>query len=449
MEALLQLPLTDVRGLLPDNGGRVRRPAWPHGKVGKGPGDSEFLRGFGALRDTGFTETGDWEGRAQNVDARRAVRLPESFEADLQARLTADGAGPLRIECRGRAYFGSCTSPRGFFQMRLSLVPDGDSAPPSVAAVVDALTSLPLTVGGKKGVPFAAAGEDFAAFVCGQSTRKGGSAPGWSVAAGKPLLGLVVPTDAVMGFDAVPVGGEGTLYATRGGCDVWVLRHEGGDARAASRFLLHVSRMHSERVALGQLAGLIATGRLGASPQDVPGAPQFDLLQQALDTSSRYLSRTVAFGADQQQMLLAIDSDLAIHGAEWDALSTTLGRMRRTVSTNVQQVLVTIHGDVNMGGNIFKNISNSTIINESVVTNSLNTIAQDNQQLADELRALVEAVVATGNKDAAETVEAFTQEAAGPKRKPILRSLWEGIKQAVPVITGLAAAGTQIAALLA
>ena len=87
-----------------------------------------------------------------------------------------------------------------------------------------------------------------------------------------------------------------------------------------------------------------------------------------------------------------------------------------------------------MGDN-FEHIS-GTVINRSIVTNSLNKVSQ---QLDDEamqlLKRVTEEVEKSGNKDAVENMEEFHKEVQKPEpKKSLLKSFWNGVVTAVPAL---------------
>lgn len=89
-------------------------------------------------------------------------------------------------------------------------------------------------------------------------------------------------------------------------------------------------------------------------------------------------------------------------------------------------------------GDTFRNISNSTIVNRSLVEGAVNTLQQQHQQAAaDAVEKVAELVAQSGNAEAIDYLDTFNEELTRPEpRKSILRSMWSGIVAAVPTITG-------------
>lgn len=90
-------------------------------------------------------------------------------------------------------------------------------------------------------------------------------------------------------------------------------------------------------------------------------------------------------------------------------------------------------------GDTFSNISNSTIVNRSLVQGAVTCLRQSNQSAsAETLQRLAELVEKSGNNDASEYLNEFTKELQQPApRNAILRSMWEGIQRILPSITNI------------
>src|SRR5215211_5184912 len=90
-------------------------------------------------------------------------------------------------------------------------------------------------------------------------------------------------------------------------------------------------------------------------------------------------------------------------------------------------------------GDRFENISGSTIINRSTVENAFNRVQKDfDQETANALLKVAEEIEKSGNKEAAEMFESFNEELQKPEpKKPVLRSLWAGMVEAMPTLAQL------------
>ena len=105
-------------------------------------------------------------------------------------------------------------------------------------------------------------------------------------------------------------------------------------------------------------------------------------------------------------------------------------------------------GEINMG-DVFKNIRNATIINKSVVENSFNKVTKEHGgDVAKALLQIAEFIEKAGNIEAGELFDSFNEELNKPvPKKPVLKSIWEGIKKALPDITALSEAIAKLATL--
>jgi hypothetical protein len=92
-------------------------------------------------------------------------------------------------------------------------------------------------------------------------------------------------------------------------------------------------------------------------------------------------------------------------------------------------------GEVVMGDK-FENISNATIINRSLVQNAFNKVRDEvDEETANALKRVADEVERSGNTEAAENFNAFSEELQKPEpKKSLLRSFWGGVTLALPSI---------------
>lgn len=95
--------------------------------------------------------------------------------------------------------------------------------------------------------------------------------------------------------------------------------------------------------------------------------------------------------------------------------------------------IVTAGGQAVMGDN-FSSISDSTIVNRSLIANSLNRLhEQGDGETAEALRLLADAVEESGNQEAAECLDSLNEELAKPEsRKSVMRAMWDRIIVLLP-----------------
>ncbi len=101
-------------------------------------------------------------------------------------------------------------------------------------------------------------------------------------------------------------------------------------------------------------------------------------------------------------------------------------------------------------GPVFENISNATIINQSTVINSLNTINEKAPEIAQCLSKIAELIEKESNQKAADLFEQFTAEAGSTKpKKPVLEALWNGLTASLPALSGMVDIVTKVTKLFA
>ena len=98
-----------------------------------------------------------------------------------------------------------------------------------------------------------------------------------------------------------------------------------------------------------------------------------------------------------------------------------------------------------MGDN-FSNVSGSTIVNRSLVANSLNHLQQaGSAESAEALRELADVIEESGSREAAECLDNLNEELAkDAPRKAVLRAMWERILVILPYVANSAAIATGI-----
>lgn len=93
-------------------------------------------------------------------------------------------------------------------------------------------------------------------------------------------------------------------------------------------------------------------------------------------------------------------------------------------------------------GDIYNNISNSTIINRSLLQGSLNKAQEiGGVDAAKMLEAIGKFVEQSGNSEAGELFDQFNEELQKPQsRKSVLRNAWGGLVKTLPTVTSIAGA---------
>ena len=142
-------------------------------------------------------------------------------------------------------------------------------------------------------------------------------------------------------------------------------------------------------------------------------------------------------------------------------LSGKPGLMELTTTTREEAIQVVIadtfdnrYMDQREGtftGDTFSNISNSTVVNRSTVSQAFNVAqARYDEETAQTLARIAEAVAASGNKEAGEALDMFSEEMTKDAPRPsILKLAWDGLVTTLPPIAKIAGASAAIAKLLA
>jgi hypothetical protein len=95
--------------------------------------------------------------------------------------------------------------------------------------------------------------------------------------------------------------------------------------------------------------------------------------------------------------------------------------------------------------------SGNTIVNRSTVNNAFNKVkAAQSEEVAKALLEVETAINKSGNKEAAENFESFSDELAKPQpKKSLLKTLWQGTLAALPTLEELPEVVAKISALFA
>jgi hypothetical protein len=247
----------------------------------------------------------------------------------------------------------------------------------------------------------------------------------------------------------VPIGSamdnHALAYTRRSEADVWLVVGPDSDEDAKT-LPLHLTRLHSERSTFETLARVLALESPAWGGERVLDPER---LQRALADGVRYLRKDIAFGRDQAALLRAIESDLTMHAAQWDALKDQIDPLRPHIRDGVDQVLQIVMGD-NVMGDKFDNIQSSTIVNRSAVQNAFNRLSDSSEsELRDALKEIAETVEKLQNPEASDVAESLIEEAAGSKRRGVMAALWDRLQQIAPVVTSLTGSAAVVTNLIA
>jgi hypothetical protein len=240
------------------------------------------------------------------------------------------------------------------------------------------------------------------------------------------------------------------------GADVWVTVAFGRHTRSTLR--LHriiLSRLHTEIFCFTEILNRIQSKEI----EPDQGSRAHDRLMKYLTAAVRRINGDMGYSSDSTASVAQVFRDLWSPG-RIDALISRLADLQlgEGVISEVTRLLelarhmVTINvtdSEVTMG-DVYRNISNSTIISRSLLEGSLNKVTREaGEDTAQALRKIGEVIASSGNKEAAELFDQLNEEIQrSPSRKSLLRNTWNGIVAALPAVTAIAGVTAAIAKLL-
>ena len=441
MLVAVQFPLSDLRGLLPGETGRLCVPTWPLPDAGH-----DFVRGFGPVERRRRGGLDAWIGEETYCHASRALRFPSRFRPVVAAR-----AKRVAASCAFRRLL--CPAgPSARVEVGLSLRFTAAQTPVvSSATLLGWVASLPVLVpSGVQPEPVRAlvgAGPALASLLLRSTTttRFAELQTDW-IGAGEPLVFVDADPDEL---DDMPVGTRTVagLEAARLQLHHARLRAHGrtfrawflvggsrGDRDVARRLRLHLLRLHAEREGLRAVLRAVATGRIPV----VPRTAGTDALQRYLQDSVRLLERKNPYG------LRHLDLSAAAHDYEelvepglraslWGHLET----VRRTVFESVRRATIerarepttvfVLPGEVTMNQYVIKfgdhNVVHGDVVAAERIQESFNRAAQAEgndeikvqlQQLAREVAEMTKALPPEQAREASRDLDVLTQEALSP-----------------------------------
>jgi hypothetical protein len=119
-------------------------------------------------------------------------------------------------------------------------------------------------------------------------------------------------------------------------------------------------------------------------------------------------------------------------------------------TSNFPPNIIYVIGDIVQGrkvvGDNFENITNSTIINKSLVQNALNKVKNENdEETEDALMKVANEIVKSKDPTAGVLFDRFTEELNKPQPdKERLKSYWRGIENALPTIRSISEVESKI-----
>lgn len=294
----------------------------------------------------------------------------------------------------------------------------------------------------------------------------------WWVQAGAPLV-VLVQTHA----ERIPIPFRGLPVPTSNysswyelvhcqvpyretGLRMWVITLDRYRRYREARALkICLMRLHAEHESLRLVLRNIATRKI--QPPARSNASQS--LQRYLNEATRRISGLDSEGnrlvASPEFAELARDSEEFINPGEREALLDCLRnvdvrqnifeKIRRYVDTTIEINQLNVREIKIDMGDKFQNIHHATIVNRSLVQNAFNRVNSEyDEETAKALKLVADEIEKSNNSEAAEVFNSFTEELQKPEpKKPVLRSLWNGIIAVLPTILQMTDAVSKVSKL--
>ncbi len=427
----VQFPLADSRRFIPQDSGRLPLPQWPAAVA-----DTDFVRGFGAIRRRGAGGLDGWVGESVVCEARKALRLPNSprlltleyagtnyyaWQQIVFRRLFADGFSVAKFEI---GYYVQLTDPA---------CPTG-AIGTLLESILNAQVSIAVGVNSRKTVSLIQASKLMALSYQRSTTkatfRDDASSQPWWVTAGSPTV--LIEHDF---YERVrlPYPGKTLPFGGNSGSNlslfhvpfnerqlaVWVLEsiHPDKFAKSETRaFRICLLRLHAEREVLRSVLRHLATNRITV-PNRVETAkipPPTESLKisrdlQAAEDLQYYfneatrrltgLAKKADIITDTKFAQLAREASDALNPGEREALLLAVqnSEMRRSVSRKIEQFIINYNGpmsEYNISGGQQAAVGTGAIAsanvfhqwNQSINGANLDTLGEQLGQLRSEMK---------------------------------------------------------------
>jgi hypothetical protein len=331
-------PFADFRTFLPDEGGRLSRPAWPLVRP-----DKDFIRSSGPIRRRRKGGDAGWAAEEAYTDVSEVVRLPPHLGRLPPAASIVDGT----IECAFRRYLSDGRAARVEIGFSLDIDRASALAPIDGLTLLRSVLSLRVKVGARRSPRQATqlvnAGDPLAKHFLLATTRHQ-MAPqacpqSWWLSPGSPVL--VVEYDRNPIFPAhthhlihVPVANCSLSHAwvelSGLRCSVWFIAAPEAEPEPMRRLRIHLIRLHTEQECL---KNVLIRLKQGGGRDLAVNTLNADLIEQYLNDSIRVLRKTKRRGLCQQPLLEAARQAL---GISFEGDLTSLESARKQVVAKIK-----------------------------------------------------------------------------------------------------------------
>ena len=454
---VLQIPITDLRGFVNERVCRVeadpiplakrrktRRTLRRNQRLAQSKVANEkhgFVRRFGSVQERPRQGAGlFWPAEDVFCDGTNAVRFDSRLSKGRWPLYRFPNRSPIPLLCRLRRFLsdGLCVS-----RFEVGLLERAPRKEERLAhdlmAFAERCLSLNVRTYGSEAIwSLPRAGETLAKLYLRATTQNGclDRIHDWWVEPGEPLC-LVEYADGQSG--SVPLGSKAIHIPGGTGIRLDYARVEAGgtsigawfcqiseyaDRDFLRRLRINLFRLHSELESLKHVTAAWKRKRLRPNPT----SDQIHSLKKYLEKGKDLLTRKYRYGIEQVRIVEAVQEyrDVVFEGErptllaqveealDWINLELYKARMERKSGTTFTGDLI-LPGGIKMG-DMFSGITNSQIINRSLVEKSFNKVAQKDKEAAEFLQQVAEEVHNSGNKDAGELFDAFNEDVVHPAR---------------------------------
>lgn len=475
---IIQFPLADSRLFVQENTMRLVRPTWPSPTP-----DREFIRCWGGIKKRKTGGLNGWIGEDTFCEATKAIIFTQNI-------LFTDSQSSLKIPFKvvfSRFYFDgnavgklelgfACPTKDRGREIEDNINEKQFKELINYLLIFKIKISNPLLNKRKEECELIKAGKFIARSYLGTTTIQKNVCDilekKWLVEAGTPTILLICGKKISHKFpffkkesDSKIFNGnifmsliphQGSTYP------MWVLEGVSSEFEQVDCFcnLRHLRicllRLHAEHQCLRIILKNIESGKITIS-RDSEASQQ---LQYYLNEATSRINRLQSPNIDIAEIAREIQD--CVSPGERENLIKYLEKtqVRKNIRRKVDNYLKscynslfigTMQGDIEiMEGDVIRDIgAGATVINRSLVEKSFNKVRdQFDENAASALRLIAQEIEKSGNKEAGELFDSFNEELQKPEpKRSLLRTLWNGMVEALPAIGQLAGVVAQISKL--
>jgi hypothetical protein len=486
MLVTVQFPLADMRLFARGSERRLPKPAWPDAHPG-----GEFVRGIGGVDFRRLGGLNGWIGEGTHCRASRLILLDKMPALSILNQVDYPFVDAIRTRIAFRRLFADG---QALVKCEIGLASSSIfrdwGIQYDLLKAIDNILTLQCRVPGRASGPLLFSGKSLATryLECTTNRSVGDTADPQIengsemdlIAAGDPLVFVDLTSSTRIslpkGYTSVVMPGNFAFQLFYGHyakgslrVPIWFLLHpihENPSDKNARHLRIYLQRIHAEKEVLRLILNNIASGKLES------GSSTSESLQRYfLESTSRigHLEHKADKRAADGIGALAASCLEFVQPGWLNTLTRRLDLMnirpnvRRNIEARVRRkgslvnygvILVNVdQSDKRRGtfmSDTFSNITNSTIVNRSLVEHAFNrTKSELGEDTATILLKIAELVAQSNNKEAGELLDQFNEELGKPEpRKSLLKRSWDGLMTILPAVSSIAGAAAAIAKLL-